>query len=155
LSSSYFTWLERQEELAKKAQELIQSFKFEAVLIREEKGKPPFVRMILGTKRIDFMLKEIKSRFVKQVWLCKKGIFNPKKNFLVFSAKEEKWLITTGSEVDKKGEYKDSDYHKDTEMVVIPVEILRPAKRFLKSLKIRYEEQKQRRITNWTQPKVI
>jgi len=137
-----------------KALELVQSFKFEASIIDGEQGRN-FVRMQIGGKHLDFYIKEIKNRFIKEVWLCKKANFSPHNNYLVFIAKEERWVVTTGQEIDRKGEYRESDrYRQHIEMVVVPMEIFRPAKAFFEAIRKRYDDMLQRKMTEWT-PKSI
>ena len=146
--SNYESWLERQSELAKKALELIQKYGFRAVLIEEER-KPTFVRAYIGKQSLDFILKDLKSEFIKSVWLCKREDFNQKANYLVFLAKEERWVIATGSTVHIHAEIKDSDYHKGIKYIVVPLEVFRPAIQYLKMIKSAYNESRQKRMSDW------
>jgi len=148
LTPKYEDWLERQNELIKEALELVQSVKFRAVIIKEER-KPSFIRIYLDDKPITFHIKEVKSKFVKSVWLGKKANFKPQHNYLIFAAKEKTWMVTTGRQALAHGEYKDSTYHKDTKVLVVPMDVFRPAKSFLRTIKKRHEQRKQRRMSDW------
>lgn len=148
-NSSYDDWLRQHNEAIQKAIALIQNYGFQPVII-DEKGKPNFVRIFLGTKKIDFMIKMIKSKFVRQVWLCKKDAFNPENIYLVYATKENSWLVTTGKEADREGEYRESDLKEGVKFVVVSIDIFRPAKTFLKLIKERYDDQLQKKMTEWT-----
>lgn len=153
LSSGYQSWLDNQNILAKKALELIRKYGFKVVIV-EQISKPNFVRVNLGNNRIDFFIKSIKNRFVKFVWLCKQGDFNIKNNYFVYLEKEEKFLISTGGEIDRKSELRDSEYHKGVKYIVVPIDAFRSANSFLKTTKKRYDAMLQRRMSEFI-PKSI
>lgn len=150
--STYESWLEKQNELLKKALELILSYKFRAVIINE---KPSFIRIYIHNKKIDFYVKEIKSRFVKSIWISKKNKFDLKANYLIYITKGERWLIASGQQIDRESILKDSEHQKNVKYLVVPVDVFCPAKTFFKMAKNRYERGLQRRMTEWTQPKSI
>lgn len=147
-NSNYDSWLKRHDENVQRAKELISEYGFEPIVINEER-KPSFVRIFLGDKKIDFIVKEIKTKFVPTVWLCKKDAFNPENVYLVYATKENSWLVTTGKEVDREGEYKDSEYKEGEKYVVVPIDIFRPATAFLKLIKERYDDQLQKKMTDF------
>ena len=147
--SNYETWLERQNELVDQAVLLIKKYKFKAFIMERER-KSNFIRIHLRENRIDVFIKEIKSKFVRSVWLVKKEDFEPKSIYLLYAAKEDKWFATTSVEVDREGEYKDSSYKAGVQFIVVPTEIFRQATSFLKKMRKRYEDQLQRRMTEWT-----
>jgi len=144
----YQNWLDNQNTITEKALELIKQFGFKAILIHQER-KPNFVRITIGKKRLDFFMKSVRSRFVKSVWLCKKEDFNIRNNYLIYMEKEEKFLISTGGEIDKKAEFRDSEYHKDVKYIVVPMDMFRSAKVFLKAMKNRYDAMMQRRMNDF------
>ena len=146
--SSYEDWLKCHDETVQKAVALIKDYGFESTVINEQ-SKPSFVRMFLGDKKIDFMVKIIKSKFVHTVWLCKKDAFNPENIYLVYASEENSWLVTTGKEADREGEYRESDLKEGVKFVVISIDVLRPAKTFLKLIKERYDNQFQKKITEF------
>ena len=148
MTSDYQSWLERQNELAQEALKLVQKFKFKAVVIRQE-NKPSFVRVYIKETKVDFLIKEVKSQFSRSVWLCKKEDFNPQNNYLVFQNKEERWVVSTGSQIEVRAELRDSDYHKGKKFVVVPMDTFRSAKTFFKRMRKRYEQQLQRRMNEW------
>ena len=148
VKSNYQSWLERQHELGRKAIELIEKYKFRAVLIADD-GNVPFIRLFIGDKNLDFYIKEIKSGFIRNIWLCKRKDFDPKNHYLIFSSKDEKWSIISGHQADLNGNYQDSSYHKGVKILVIPTDILRSATTFFKTIKKRYEEQLQKRMTDF------
>jgi len=146
--SNYENWLKKHDETVQKAKELISEYGFQPTIISEQ-GKQSFVRIFLGEKKIDFAIKEIKTKFVPTVWLCKKDAFNPEKIYLVFATKENSWLVATGRECDREGEYKESDYKEGEKFVVVSIDIFRPAKTFLKLIKERYDDQLQKKMTDF------
>ena len=148
VKSNYQSWLRRQHELNKKALILIEKYGFKTALIEEER-KAPFIRIYVGKNSLDFHLKEIKSQFSRNVWLCQKERFNPKDHYLIFSNKEKKWSIINGHRANISGEYRTSDYNKSKKILVIPTDILRSATAFFKTIKKRYEEQLQKRIPDF------
>lgn len=147
--SDYQNWLDKQNLAVQKASELIGEFRLDTTIIKQER-KPNFVRINLGSNRLDFLVKTIKNRFVKYIWLCKKGEFDSRKNYLVYIEEDEKFLVSTGYQIDREAEYRDSDYHKNAKIVVVPIGAFRSARKFFKSIKKRYEEQLQKRMTQWT-----
>lgn len=149
LNMSYASWLERQNELAHKALELIQKFKFKVVVIEEERT-PSFVRLYIKETKVDFRIKEVKSQFARSVWLCKRKDFNLKDNYLVYQSKEERWVIVSGRQAEARGEIRDSDYKEGVKFLVVPMEAFGSALAFFKRMKSRYEAQLQRRMTDWT-----
>lgn len=149
--STYENWLEKHNDAIKKAEELIKEFGFEPKIISEEK-KATFIRIFLGNRKIDFMIKVIKTKYARQVWLCKKEAFNPDNIYLIYASKENSWQVVTGKEVDREGEYKESDYRQGEKFVVISSEVFRPAKKFFKLVKERYDDQLQKRMTDYTKP---
>jgi len=150
--STYESWLVKHNELIKKALELILSFKFRAIIID---ANPPFIRIYINNKKIDFYVKEIKSNFIRSVWVSKKNKFDPKGNYLIYVVKGERWLIASGQQIDEKAEYRDSEHQKNVKYLVVPIDVFSPAKTFFKMAKNRYERGLQRRMTEWTQPKSI
>jgi len=149
LGSDYSSWLKRQNELAHEALKLIQKFKFRAVVIEEER-KPSFVRLYIKETKVDFRIKEVKSQFARSVWLCKREDFNPKDNYLVYQSKEKRWVIVNGRQAESRGEIRDSDYKEGVKFLVVPMEAFGSALAFFKRMKARYEQQLQRRMTEWT-----
>lgn len=149
MSSSYDEWLEKQNMILIEALELIKSFGFEASKIEPDKKKA-FIRLNLAGRKADFHIKSIKNRFIKFAWLCKKGDFDPRANYLIYLEEEETFLVSTGGEIDREAEYRDSDYHKGTKYVVAPLEIFRSGKTFFRALKKRYESMLQRRLNEWS-----
>jgi len=149
--TSYDEWLKKHDEAVQKASALIKEYGFEPIIANEQ-GKPSFVRVFLGEKKIDFVIKEIKSKFVRTVWLCKKEAFNPENIYMIYASKENTWLITTGREADREGEYRESDLKEGVKFVVVSIEVFRPAKAFLKLIKERYNDQLQKKMTEWTKP---
>lgn len=148
MNSTYEDWLERQSKLIKKALKLLEGFKFKAVIITQEK-KASFIRVYIRDKRVDFHIKEVKSKFSRSVWVCKKEDFSPKHNYLIFQSKEERWVIASGRQIDDKAEFRDSDYHQGKKFVVVPMETFRSAKPFFKRMKEAYEKELQRRMSDW------
>lgn len=142
---TYEAWLERQSELAKKALELIQKSKFRAVIIEQE-NKLSFIRMYIADKSIDFHIKEIKSKFARDVWICKKDDFVSKDNYLVFQKDVERWVILAGRKIEQEAEIRDSSYRKGEKWLVVPMDIFRSARQFFKLIRKRYEEQLQLRL---------
>lgn len=147
--SNFETWLERQNELVDQAVLLIRKYKFKAFVMERER-KSNFIRIQLRENRINVFIKEVKSKFVRSVWLVKKDDFEPKSVYLLYAAKEDKWYATTSAEVDRDGEYKDSSYKAGVQFIVVPTEIFRHATTFLKGMRKRYDAQLQRRMTEWT-----
>jgi len=148
VNSNYEDWLKRHDETVQKAVELIKKYGFEPIIINEQ-GKPSFIRIFLGEKKIDFAIKEIKTKFAQKIWLCKKSVFNPENIYLVYASEEDMWLVSTGRECDREGSYEESDFQKDVKFVVISIDVLRPAKTFLKLIKERYDNQLQKKITEF------
>jgi hypothetical protein len=148
MTGSYDDWLKRHDEIVQKAIALIKEYGFEPVVINE-RGQPSFVRIFLGTKNINFMIKEIKTKFARSVWLCKKEVFNPENIYLIYTSEESSWLVTTGKEADREGEYRESDMKEGVKFVVVAIDIFRPAKTFLKLIKERYDDQLQKKMTDF------
>lgn len=142
-------WLEKHDALVKEALSLFLKHGLKAVISKEKERKPSFIRIFFGKKNIDFFVKEIGTKMSMSVWLCKKADFGIDKNFLIHAAKENVWIITTGRDADREGEYKTSDWQEGTKYVVVPMEIFRPAKTFIKLMKIRMDSQMQKRISEF------
>jgi len=147
-NTSYDEWFKRHEEVIQQAIDLIKEYGFSPVAINEG-GKPSFVRIFLGEKKVDFIIKEIKSKFVRSIWLCKKDAFNPDNIYLIYANKENLWLVTTGKEADREGEFRESDMKEGVKFVVVAIDNFRPAKTFLKLIRDRYNDQLQKRMTDF------
>lgn len=146
---NYEEWLIKHNEILELGLELIKSFGFDCIIIRP-KDKKSFIRLNLNGNKSDFHIKSIKNRYIKFVWLCKKGDFNPLDNYLVYLEEGETFKVCTGGEIDREGEYRESDYHKNEKYVVAPISIFRNAKTFFGALKRRYNSMLQRRMNEWT-----
>lgn len=147
--TSYEEWLQKQNEILAEGLELILNFGFEASIIRPDEGKA-FIRLNLAGNMSNFHIKAIKNKYIKFAWVCKKEEFEPLDNYLVYLEEEKKFKVCTGGEIDKEGEYRESDYHKNTKYVVVSMSVFRSANRFFTSLKRRYEVMLQRRMDEWT-----
>jgi hypothetical protein len=142
-------WLKKHNELVELAQKLFVDRGLNAIITKDEK-KPSYVRIFFGKKTIDFKVKEVNTRMGKSVWLCKDSDFDPDDNFLIRTRREDFWIIITGKDADREGEYKESDYQEGVKYVVAPMEIARPAKTFIKLMKARLDSQMQKRISDFS-----
>lgn len=148
MSFNYKEWLDSQNLLVDKGLELIRMAGFNAIIV-ERYNKPNFVRMMIGKRRIDFYIKLVRNRFVKFVWLCKKDDFDPRNNYLIYLEHEERFLTSTGNEINRKFELRDSEHNKQIKYVVVPIDVFRPAKIFLKTMMRRYKSLSQRKMNEF------
>lgn len=152
--SSFEKWLDRHLQLCDLAIKLIKKYRFKSSIIMSS-GRPfvrPFIRMFVGSKTVDFFIKEVGSRFVKTVWLCKAKDFNEELFFLIHFRKEGGWGLISGSDVKKYSERRISDRsEKKVEMVVVSSDYIRSAHVFFKRAKARYESALQRRLPDFSE----
>lgn len=148
-SYSYEKWLENQKDLCRKGLIIVQNSGLKGVIIENE-GRPNFIRLYFKDKHVDFFVKSVKSRWVKSIWICKVKDMKPRHNWLIYCEKEKQWSIVLGDVILNQGERRESDLRKTKEeYYVIPSEVLRGAKTYFKYMKKRFEEQLQRRLTEW------
>jgi len=141
-------WLEKHNTLVAEAQELFLKRGFKAIIVEEEK-KPSYVRIFLGKKSVDFYVKEIMTRMAQVVWLCKKSDVSSDKHFLVRTKREGFWMMISGKDAEREGEYRDSEWQTDVKYLVVPTEMFKPAKTFIKLMKTRLDSQMQKRINDF------
>lgn len=140
-------WLERHNELVEEALNLFLKRKLNATIINEKKVS--FIRVFFGTKKVDFHVKEINTKMSGMVWLCKRDSFDVDKNYLLKTKREKFWIMATGADAKREGEYRDSEWQEGVQYLVVPMEIFKPAKTFIKLMKIRLDSQIQKRITEF------
>lgn len=145
---NYQDWADRHDKIVDKAKKMIEQFRFK-VIVMEEGRKPKFLRIRFGSKKIDFQVKEVKTKFVRSIWLCKKDKFNKTNLYILYASKEKSFSIATGNDIDRNHELKDSEWDKSVKYMVVDISIFRPAKTFFKTMKTRYEGELQRRINDW------
>jgi len=143
---SYEDWLVKQKELAKEAYEFIKSFGLDVKVIEKE-GKRSFLRIIVSsTQSLFFDVKEVKSRFAREIWVCKVQDTFENTGFLLYAAKEDSWLIITNRDIQSRGAKRPSSYPSGGEYYVVPREYFRGAVTFFRQMKKTIEERKQKRL---------
>ena len=146
--SKYGEWVRRQEILC-----------YEAVTFAKDKGlkskalifgeKPPILRLLLNGGFIDFRIREIKSSFVKNVWVTQVKNVTPDINWLIHSKKEGDWLYVSADYLLKKGVRRESDYKAGEFHYVVDRASCKEFKRLITSLKKKKEKEKQKVLTKW------
>lgn len=144
----YQAWLEKHNRAIEKAKALIEKYGFEVIIIKNDR-KPCFLRIKFGKKKIDFQVKIIKTKFVRSVWLCKKERFDQDNFYLLYASKEKTFSVASGHDIDREGEYRDSEWAKGVKYVVVQNTLFHPAKNFFKRMKTRYEGELQQRMSQW------
>jgi len=146
---SYEDWLVGQKELAKEAYEFVKSFGLDVRLI-DEGGRRSLVHITVNSDQSMFlMVKEIKSCFVREIWVCKTRDIQSNTGFLIHSAKEGAWLFITSREVQARGEKKPSSYQSGGEYYVVKREYFAKARGFFRRMKKTIESRKQRRLGDY------
>jgi len=145
--SNYKGWLTQQQQLAQEALEFVKSFKFNIRLMNIP-DKPSYIRINLTKSQfIDFFLKKIKTRFAREIWVCK--VQDADKNFLIYAEKEKVWLVIMSGDIQNNAQKRQSTYNPKIEYLVIPREFFSDAKRFFKQAQRRLEERKQKRMEDY------
>ena len=148
--SNYDSWAKRHDELMENAISLLQKYaNFKSQIMKVEK-KPSFIRVFIGKKKIDFYIKEIKSKFVKDVWISKKDNFDEDAYYLVYAEKQKLWYIVSGYDIKMNCEIRESEWAKNLKYIVVPFNIFRIASIFLKTAKSRYDDLLQKKMDEWT-----
>jgi len=144
----YQAWLEKHNKTIEKGKKLIKKYGFKVIIIQNDK-KSSFLRIKFGRKKVDFQVKTIKTKFVRSIWLCKKERFNRDDFYLLYASKEKSFSVASGHDIDREGEYRDSEWAKGTKYIVVQNSVFRPANPFFKLMKSRYEGELQQRMNQW------
>jgi len=144
----YQSWLEKHNRVIGKAKALIEKYGFKVVVIKNDRT-PSFLRIKFGKGKVDFQIKIIKTKFVRSIWLCKKERFNLDNFYILYASKEKTFSVASGHDVDREGEYRDSEWTEGVKYVVVQNAMFRPAKNFFKRMKARYEGELQQRMNQW------
>lgn len=147
---SYKSWIQKQNDLVEKAVSVIRRFDFKCFVVGRGKNKPKFIRLFLSDQSVDFFVKEVKSRWSKEVWLCKKQDFNPSRHCILHLEKENKFLVCSGEDARREGKLRDSDFHKGVKFLVVPMKIFRGLEGWLRYERKRTDKRRQRKIKEWT-----
>jgi len=144
----YQSWLEKHNRAIDKAKAMIEKYSFKVVVIKNDKT-PSFLRIKFGKDKVDFQIKIVKTKFVRSVRLCKKERFNRDNFYLLYASKEKTFSVVSGHDVDKEGEFRDSEWVEGVKYVVVQNTLFRPAIKFFKRMKARYEGELQQRMNQW------
>lgn len=143
---TYQSWLKSQKKLLKKAHKFISGFGLDARIIERE-GKRSLLRVRISSKQsMFFNVKRIKSRFGREIWVCKVKDTLENTGFLIYAATEKSWLVITNREIQTRGTKKPSSYRSGEEYYVVPREYVGGAYKYFKRLKKSIEERKQKRL---------
>lgn len=147
---SYEDWLIGQKELARKAYKRLKDLGLDVRLIEEE-GKRSIVHVIVSSNQsLFYAIKGIKSRFTREIWVCKVQDVQKNTGFLIHAEKEDSWLVITNREIEALGIKKPSTFPSGGEYYVVPREHFKGAIGFFRRMKKTIEARKQKRINDFT-----